>query len=403
MAWKAPGLMSVRETFCQAALCEGANVRALCREYQISPKTAYKWLRRYQADGSLGLQDCSRRPLHSPRRTSEAMEAVVLAARDAHPTWGGRKLRAYLLAQGHSEVPAASTLTALLHRYDRIPPRVRRSLPPSGRFEHPQPNALWQMDFKGYFALRSGGVCHPLTILDDHSRFLLGLWACPNERTETVKSRLEATFRQYGLPERILCDHGAPWGDSPDTRYTRLGVWLLQLGVKVSHGRPAHPQTQGKDERLHRTLNEELLSRRPFADLEECQARFEPWRQSYNEVRPHEACQDRPPSCRYQTSERPFPETLPPVTYAPGETVRKVDPCGVLSFQNHRFRIGRGFAGQSVALRGTEGTTGYIVHFGVHPIAALDLEQGTCRPLTRNASPSGGEPPQPEGGCGSPP
>src|SRR5205807_8775954 len=138
---------------------------------------------------------------------------------------------------------------------------------------------LWQMDIKGHFAMASGR-CHPLTVIDDHSRYALGIVACGDEREPTVRAGLTAIFRQYGLPDRILADNGAPWGGFADggQRYSMLAVWLMQLGVGLGHGRPFHPQTQGKDERFHRTLNAEVIGRRAFRDLADCQRRFDEWR-----------------------------------------------------------------------------------------------------------------------------
>src|SRR5205807_4484324 len=149
------------------------------------------------------------------------------------------------------------------------------------RFERAAPNELWQMDYKGHFATRAGR-CHPLTVVDDHSRYAVGLRACGDERGGTVQAELTAIFRQYGLPERMLMDNGSPWGSDALHRHTWLTVWLLELGVAVSHGRPYHPQTQGKDERFHRTLTAEVIGRRAFADLAECQRRFDAWRVVYN-------------------------------------------------------------------------------------------------------------------------
>lgn len=368
MTWKAQDLMSLRLEFVRRAQAEDANVRALCREYQISPKTGYKWLDRYRDAGPEGLSDRSRRPHTSPRRTLPEREAQVLAARSDHPAWGGRKLAACLRAQGQEGVPSPSTITAVLRRHGRLPPRVRGASAVGGRFERERPNELWQMDFKGHFPLSGGGRCHPLTVLDDHSRFLIGLWACADERYPTVRACLEAAFRLYGLPERILCDNGSPWGDAADSPHTVLTAWLLRLGVKVSHGRPRHPQTQGKDERLHRTLGEELLSRRALGDLPESQRAFDEWRRSYNEERPHEALEDQPPSSRYRPSPEPFPEELPPLVYPDGDPTRKVDAFGKISWKGEAVRVGRAFQGERVALRRTEDPGRYLIYYGSHRV-----------------------------------
>jgi hypothetical protein len=245
---------------------------------------------------------------------------------------------------------------------------------PFQRFEMERPNELWQMDFKGYFTLDDRGTCHPLTILDDHSRFLLGLRACSNETRLTVQKHLVSVFRQYGLPDRMLMDNGSPWGDSGQA-YTTLTVWLIRLGIAVSHGHPYHPQTQGKDERLHRTLQEELLNQQAHASLEEWQQAFDPWREMYNYERPHEALRLEVPVSRYVPSQRAFPETLPPVIYDPGATVRKVDSAGRTSFHNRAIRVGKAFCGQLVAIRSTDEDGCYTVHFCQEEVRKIDFRE----------------------------
>jgi transposase InsO family protein len=373
MPWSEVLTVSLRLEFVTLASAEGANVRQLCRRFGISPQTAYKWIERFRSGGCAALTDRSRRPLSSPERTATAMEDVVLQLRDQHPAWGGRKLHARLLALGHADVPAPSTITAVLRRHSRL--RSVQAATAFVRFEQDAPNRLWQMDFKGHFATTSGR-CHPLTVLDDHSRFALGLEACGNEQDSTVRGRLTALFRRYGLPERVLCDNGPPWGTSGSgQRYSALGVWLLRLGVGVGHGRPLHPQTQGKDERFHRTLKAEVIQGRTFDDLSVCQRRFEAWRQVYNHERPHEALGMAVPASRYRTSERPFPETLPEWQYGPTDAVRKVCSDGTISFRGRYVELGKSFRGERVAVRPTIEDGVFAVYFGVHKVAQADLRR----------------------------
>jgi len=181
MPWKEVSRMSQRREFVMLARAQGANMRALCRHFGISPTTGYKWLWRYRERNEDGLVDLPRRPYHSPFRTAAEVERTVLAAREAHPAWGARKLRAWLLAKGHEWMPSPSTITAILKRHGRIDPAEGLTHRPWQRFERQTPNELWQMDFKGHFPL-TRGRCHPLTVLDDHSRFALGLQACGNEQ-----------------------------------------------------------------------------------------------------------------------------------------------------------------------------------------------------------------------------
>jgi transposase InsO family protein len=378
MPWKETTTMSLRAEFIHLAELEGVNLSQLCRRFGISRKTAYKWLKRYREDGERGLADRARRPHRSPQRSAAGTEALVVQVRQAHPAWGGRKIKAYLERKGQSQLPSPSTITEILRRNEQIDAQEGRKHRPFQRFEMEQPNQLWQMDFKGYFALEAGGYCHPLTVLDDHSRFLLGLKACPNETHQTVREQLSGIFRCYGLPERMLMDNGAPWGDDADSPYTILTVWLIRLGVQVSHGHPYHPQTQGKDERLHRTLQAELLRQHSLANLLDCQWHFDRWRVVYNYERPHEALNMQPPSSRYQLSPHPFPEVLPPILYDTGDIIRKVDASGKISFHNRSFRVGKAFRYNPVALRPTHSDGVYDVFYCYQKVAQISLREDNC-------------------------
>jgi hypothetical protein len=228
------------------------------------------------------------------------------------------------------------------------------------------------MDFKGHFALRHGR-CHPLTVLDDHSRFAVGLSACANEREVTARERLSAVFRIYGLPLRILADNGPPFGTAGMEAYSTLEVWLMRLGVAVCHGRPRHPQTQGKDERFHRTLRLELLRDREFRDLAQAQREFDAWREVYNFVRPHQALALEPPVSRYRPSPRTFPEQLPALDYASDLKVRKVQADAEISFHNRRFKVGKAFIGLPVAIRPTLTDGVFHLLFAHSVIRTIDL------------------------------
>ena len=207
MPWQHVTPMSQRKEFVKLARIEGANRARLCARFGISRKTGYKWLARYRREGEPGLADRSRRPQNSPGETPPALVAAVLRLRERHPAWGGRKLRARLMALGHTPVPAASTITAILRRHGLIDPEESAKHKAWQRFEAEAPNDLWQMDFKGHVAV-AGGRCHPLTVLDDYSRYAVGLEACANERWTTVRECLTAIFRRYGLPRKMLMDNG---------------------------------------------------------------------------------------------------------------------------------------------------------------------------------------------------
>jgi transposase InsO family protein len=252
MPWKDCCTMSLREEFVTLAQHEQANISSLCRRFNISRKTGYKWIARFARGGGEALRDQARRPRGSPRRCDEQIEAAIVQVRRAHPAWGGRKIRRVLINRGADEgqLPAPSTIGQVLLRRGLIDPSESAKHRAFIRFEQAAPNDLWQMDFKGHVPLRSssgggggggggGGRCHPLTVLDDHSRFNLVLRACGAETRATVQPILIELFQRYGQPRRILCDNGAPWGSSGGEPYTLLGVWLLLHGIGITHARAA--------------------------------------------------------------------------------------------------------------------------------------------------------------------
>jgi len=371
-------IVDQREDFVKLALAPGANKRELCWRFGISRSKGYKWLGRYASQGRAGLADRSRRPHRSPLRTPPAVEAEVLRIREeSNNAWGGRKIAWVLERSGATSVPAASTITQILRRNGKLDQRAAEHPGPCQRFERAQPNELWQMDFKGDFAT-GRGRCHPLTVIDDHSRYALGIEACHTQQDGSTRERLIMVFRRYGLPDGMLMDNGSPWGDSGGGRFTAFTVWLLRLGVRVAHGRHYHPQTQGKDERFHRTLAAEVLSGRHFADLAECQHAFDRWRHKYNHVRPHQALDLATPSQRYRPSPRSFPETLPAIEYGPGDQIRKADHDGDFSFKGRCIRLGKPFRGMPIALRPASEDGTFSVHFCTHQIGILDLREASA-------------------------
>lgn len=373
MPWKECSKMESRAEFAALARSEGANIARLCRRFGISRKTGYKWLKRSVAEE--GLQEQTRRPHYSPRRTAARMEQSVLKVRTEHPAWGGRKIATRLQDLGHTGVPAASTVTEILRRHGQLDEAEALKHRPYQRFEKARPNELWQMDFKGHFGLADGTRCHALTVLDDHSRYALAVRACDNERRETVQTELINVFRRYGLPLMMLMDNGSPWGNSDGlSRYTRLTVWLLKLGVKVTHGRPFHPQTQGKDERFHRTLDDELLRHHRFDNLTQMQLRFEEFRHAYNHERPHEALGLAVPARHYSVSARSYPEQLPAIDYPAPMLVRRVYQ-GKLWYGSRYYRISKAFSGCAVGLAHNQPKGLLEVFLGNECIAHFQLPQ----------------------------
>jgi transposase InsO family protein len=344
MPWKEQTLMSQRKAFIQQAIQAERNMSQLCREFGISRKTGYKWLKRYLEMGEEGLKDQSRRPRHSPRRTPRVIEEKVLRMRRQYPVWGGRKLNTHLKDLGYQDIPSPSTITAILHRHEFVQPEESVKRQKVIRFEKAKSNQMLQMDFKAPYSV-NGTECTILTILDDYSRYLLCLKACVNQRRETVQEHLTSTFQRFGLPETILTDNGPPWGPANENHYyTKLTIWLMRLGIRSIRSRPYHPQTLGKDERLHRTLQEEVLNLRSFSSVSELQNRLEEWQHIYNTQRPHDALDLKTPHTRYRASPRPFPDELPPIEYPKNYEIRKVSLSGTISFRDRNYKVGKAFA-----------------------------------------------------------
>lgn len=414
MPWKVMNAMSERHEFVLLASQVDSNIRLLCRRFGISPATGYKWLGRYRREGLEGIVERSRRPGTSPGRTTAAMEGAALAVRDLHPSWGGRKIKAVLSRRAQAEqlcdddgvlvspgdVPSASTITAILRRHHRLDERECMKHVPFKRFEHAAANDLWQMDFKGHFALAKGGRCHPLTVLDDHSRFAVGVRACVDEKAATVKRELTGIFRRYGLPRRMLMDNGSPWGDEGGQPWTILTAWLLRLDIGVTHCRPGHPQTQGKDERFNRTLNVEVIRDNVFDDVPTSQQRFDPWREVYNHERPHEALGMSVPASRYEVSVRSMPEQLPALEYGEGVQVIRVGDGGRAWFQKREVRIGKAFIGDPVGLRATMVDGVFEVYYGRQRVGELNMkvEAGATPRCLLPSTPVAALPARPEAG-----
>lgn len=386
MSWHTCDLMSAREKFILDLTRGSLSLAEVCRRHGVSRKTGHKWRNRHDQEGRDGLADRSRRPKESPLRTAEETERRVVEIRLEHPCWGGKKIRAVLArsASAGERVPAASTVTDILRRHGLLGGGTRGGAATFVRFEREEPNDLWQMDFKGHFAMAGGRRCHPLTVLDDHSRFNVILKACGGETRGVVQPLLEEAFRRYGLPRQILCDHGSPWGtglreDGGAYGRTGLSLWLMRLGIDLIHGRPRHPQTQGKEERFHRSLDVEVLRcESVWKGLDHCQRAFDRWSWIYNEVRPHESLGMRTPGERYQLSPRSYPERMPEVEsyYLAEDELRKVRSKGEITFGNRTYAVGQALAGEVVALR--EGAAGCRdVYYCWKKLGTIDPTQAT--------------------------
>jgi transposase InsO family protein len=340
-----------------------------CRRFGVSRKTGYKWLARATAQRPQPLVDRSRRPHRCPRRTPADIEAEVLRAHDAYG-WGARKIHAALAAR--PGLPSARTVQEVLRRNGRAADGRPAARPQ--RFERSAPNQLWQVDYKGPLD-GPPPRRYLLTVLDDHSRYLLALALCPDQTMATAGAALWALFGEVGLPEAILSDNAfGPRGPSVGG-LSWLEARLVRLRVESIHGRAYHPQTQGKVERLHGTLEREVLPRldlrRPAAEVAEALRR---WRcEVYNPVRPHEALGNQPPASRWYASERPRPARLPAVGYPAGTPTRKVMQRGEISWRGFELLVGSGLTGESVGVREQDGAV--VLCYGPRELRRVGLDQ----------------------------
>jgi transposase InsO family protein len=360
----------------RALVAAGGEFSGLCREFRIARKTGYKWLRRYHAAQSLtALADQSRRPQQSPRRIAPSVSERILALR-APDGWGARKI-AHLLWEEGVRVSVATVHRTLLrqglvHRLDQHPAAP-------GRFERPVPNDLFQADFKGPMG-RAGVRDEPLTVLDDHSRFALGVFALRDHTTLRVQACFERVFERYGLPRQLLLDHGTPWWNHRNGwGLSRLAVFFIQHNIELVFSRVGHPQTQGKIERFHRTLARSMTHQRPPTQWAEWQARYDDFVVRYNQVRPHEALAMQRPAQRYQPSARRFTRQLAAWNYPAGLEVRTVDAAGTVRLAGHRYFVCEALVHQSVALERIGEQV--LVRFRNMYVRELNLAQQTTLPF----------------------
>jgi transposase InsO family protein len=349
MPWKVQPVSDIRFALCHAVRSAGLSVSHAAREFGVSRKTAHKWLKPFDASPhprAADLADRSRKPRRSPARTCDAVEAAALLLRDRY-NWGPRKIHFHLAARA-LPTPSVRTLAAVLTRHGRVRPPTPPP-PPAQRFERPRPNQLWQLDFKGAVEVDRKKLM-PLSILDDHSRYLLAFKPCPDVTMNTAWAVLWDVFAAAGLPDQILCDNAfAAMGTQRPAGISRFESRLARLGIGVSHGRPYHPQTQGKVERMHRSSVRELFdfnARRdnPLDFAADCES----WRDTYNALRPHQAIGDLPPAARWRPSQTPRPRLLPEPDYPRGATLRTVCDAGKISVRSYRILCGRGIAGEKV-------------------------------------------------------
>lgn len=369
MPWKVTRVSDQRLALVQAVRCLGMPVAQAAREFGVSRKTVYKWLKRREEVPDHPLEDHSRRPRLSPRRTPEDLEQRAIRVRDQYG-WGARKIRADLSRRGYT-VPSIRTVHEILRRHGRVqhhPPEA----PELERFERADPNELWQIDFKGFIEVQRRRF-EQLTVLDDHSRYLLALHLCPDRTMNTAWGVLWDVFGQVGMPEAVLCDNAFSARSSSLRTISHFDSMLIRLNIRPIHGRPYHPQTQGKVERFHGTLEREFYPRARHESLTCFSNDARCWRDLYNHRRPHEGIGDVPPISRWRPSPRRRPDRLPEIEYPSGAMLRKVSTSGDIRWKVLRIMAGRGIVGQYVAVEDRDHEL--LIKYGDHLVRRLHKDQ----------------------------
>jgi transposase InsO family protein len=372
MPWRCETVMDLRIEFVVQAKKKETSMSKLCKQFGISRPTGYLWLRRYeQARSVTALAELSRRPLSSPAKTDPSLESRICHIRQ-QKGWGARKIKVLL----GDETISTPTIHRVLVRGGLVsadPARQEATL----RFEREQSNELAQMDFKGEYLVR-GGKCYPLSFIDDHSRYLLGFWPLQSTRSEGVYRRLKQHFLQEGMPQAILTDHGTSWYSTTNGHgLTWLGVWLIKQGVEIHYSGIGHPQTQGKVERFHRTLNERTRHRGLPLTMSEWRKWAEEFRKEYNEERPHEALGMKTPAQVYKRENlRQYQENPRDWEYGDGK-VERLNTQGSLKYGGRRYFVCEALAQERVRVDEVEGKL--VVTFRQMTVREIDQRSGSSK------------------------
>lgn len=374
MPWRETGPMDERTKFVLLYEHEGWSVSDLCERFEVSRKTGYKWLERYGRGGMAGLAELSRAPHRHPNAVAPEIEAAIVQLKQQRMKRGPKKLSC-LLQQQHPEVrwPAPSTIGAILKRHELV--RSRRRCRKSSPYEQPFvgvncPNAAWSADLKGWFLTGDQQRCDPLTITDNYSRFLIRCRAVRPASFEAIQPVFAGAFYEYGLPEAIRTDNGAPFATTTVGGLSRLAIWWIKLGILPERIRPGKPQQNGRHERMHRTLKDEAISP-PQPTWQKQQAAFDRFRQEYNHERPHESLGQRCPANLYVASPRSYPAVLPEVPYPDHMQIRRVKAQGDISWKNHHVYLTDLLAGEPIGLRQITDDL-WDIYFGPIRLAQLD-------------------------------
>lgn len=375
MPWKERTVEMNRAEFVKRALAKEKSKSALCLEYGISRPTGDKWIKRF-LEGE-GFEDRSKAPFHTANKIKEETEALIVEARIKEPAIGAMKIHRMLQNKGKVDLPCVSTINAVLKRNNLITQEASQAATPYKRFEKEAPNIMWQADFKGNFAMGNGNRCHPLSVIDDHSRFCLCADAKPNEKREGVEESFRRTFKEYGMPKTLLCDNGNPWGTSQSTGYTQFEVWLMELGILTIHIRPWHPQTQGKAERFNRSFKDERLKFYVPYDLTDANRQCAEYRDFYNNERPHHALNLDVPVQHYKPSKRAFTGKIADWEYGQEYELRKIKGTGFITYENQGYFFSEAFKGKTIATKPSS-IDGYLnLYYRQFRVGRIDLKERT--------------------------
>ena len=345
MPWESKTVEELRKEFVLAER-ESTNFSSLCREFGITRKTGYKWKERFENGES--LSDLSRKPNTVANKTDTDTEMLIVSLRTENPGWGAKKLKQVLERKGYT-IPSAKTVNNILHRYGCISPDESSKHKPYIRFEKDHCNEMWQTDFKGEFKMADNNYCFPLNIFDDHSRFVIKI--APSLTTaNTVIPAFRSAFDEFGLPNSILSDNGTQFAGFRQG-YTQFEKWLMNHDVLPIHGRIRHPQTQGKIERFHRTMKDELLKHTVMQNIEDANQKFQLWREKYNTLRPHEALGMRCPADIYVPSKRYYTDTVHPYDYSGQFHIIKVNSWGYVRFDKWQVYLSETMIGEHIEFR----------------------------------------------------
>ena len=371
MPWRYKTVSQTRKEFVERVLRGEKSKSALCREYGISRPTGDKWVNRYLNGESLEYK--SKRPFKTANKTNEDIESLIVSQRRKEPAIGAVKIHKMLTEEGICNLPSVSTINNILHRNGLITKEASQAATPYKRFEKENPNEMWQADFKGHYRMQNGLRCHPLSIIDDCTRYCLCADAKENERLDSTYASFEAVFREFGLPKVLLCDNGNPWGASQSTAITKFEVRLMELGILTVHIRAVHPQTQGKVERFNRSFKNERLRFHTPKDIFEAQEQRLEYREFYNNKRPHFALNLDTPASHYKHSEIKYPEKIERWDYPYGTEVHKVKSSGYITFKGQGYFLSEGLANKEIGILPSDDDGVFNVIFRQFRVAKIDL------------------------------